>query len=110
MTDMEKRELTSPEYSDLSVSAQCKLIGLQRSSYYRWVVDRFKPKEEPILNQKIMKAIDRKFMDCPFYGAERMTDHLCSLGDHVGLTGTKALQDYEFAHDLSARAAPLSVT
>ena len=85
MTAMEKRELISPEYSDLSVSAQCKLVGLQRSSYY------FKPKGEPILNQKIMKAIDRKFMDCPFYGVERMTDHLCSLGYHVGLKRVRRL-------------------
>jgi putative transposase len=85
MTAMEKRELISPKYSDLSVSAQCKLIGLQRSSYY------FKPKGEPILNQKIMKAIDRKFMDCPFYGVERMTDHLCGLGYHVGVKRVRRL-------------------
>ena len=85
MTAMEKRELISPKYSDLSVSAQCELIGLQRSSYY------FKPKGEPILNQKIMKAIDRKFMDCPFYGVERMTDHLCGLGYHVGVKRVRRL-------------------
>jgi hypothetical protein len=32
---MEKRSLVSPEYRALSVSDQRKLIGLQRSSYYR---------------------------------------------------------------------------
>ena len=30
-----------------------------------------------------MKAIDRKFLECPFYGVERMTDHLRSLGYHL---------------------------
>lgn len=43
MTVMQKRELISPGYPDLSVSEQCKLIGLQRSSYY------FKPKGESLL-------------------------------------------------------------
>jgi len=77
MTAMQKRELISPGYPDLSVSAQCKLIGLQRSSYY------FKPKGESLLNQQLMKAIDRKFLECPFYGVERMTDHLRGLGYSV---------------------------
>ncbi|WP_244825191.1 IS3 family transposase, partial [Dyadobacter pollutisoli] len=82
---MEKRELISPEYINLSVSAQCKLIGLQRSSYY------FKPKGESLVNQRLMKAIDRKFLECPFYGVERMTDYLRGLGYHVGVKRIRRL-------------------
>jgi len=85
MSTMEKRGLVSPEYSALSVSEQCKLIGLQRSSYY------FKPKGESLLNQRLMKAIDRKFLECPFYGVERMTDFLRSLGYHVGVKRVRRL-------------------
>ena len=85
MTTMEKRELISPEYINLSVSAQCKLIGLQRSSYY------FKPKGESLVNQRLMKAIDRKFLECPFYGVERMTDYLRGLGHHVGVKRVRRL-------------------
>jgi putative transposase len=85
MTTMEKRELIAPEYSDLSVSAQCELIGLQRSSYY------FRPKGLSAINQHIMKEIDRKFLNCPFYGVERMTDHLCGLGYHVGVKRVRRL-------------------
>ncbi len=48
MSVMEKRGLVSPEYPELSVSAQCKLIGLQRSSYY------FKPRGQSLLNQRLM--------------------------------------------------------
>ena len=51
MTVLQKRELISPGYPHLSVSDQCKLIGLQRSSYY------FEPKGESVLNQQLMKSI-----------------------------------------------------
>src|SRR5690606_21383784 len=47
---------------------QCSVIELPRSSYY------FKPKGESLYNQRVMKAIDRKFLDCPFYGVERMKE------------------------------------
>jgi putative transposase len=85
MSIMDKRGLVSPEYSALSVSGQCKLIGLQRSSYY------FKPKGESLLNQRLMKAIDRKFLECPFYGVERMTDYLRGLGYYIGVKRVRRL-------------------
>ena len=79
MSSTEKRGLVSPSYTDMSVSGQCRLLGLQRSSYY------FKPKGESLFNQRVMKAIDRKFLECPFYGVERMTAYLkIDLGYHVG--------------------------
>jgi putative transposase len=85
MSIMEKRSLVSPEYRALSVSDQCKLIGLQRSSYY------FKPRGQSLLNQRLMKAIDRQFLDCPFYGVERMRDYLIGLGYHVGVKRVRRL-------------------
>src|SRR5690606_31518067 len=75
----EKRRLVCPRYRKLSVFQQCKVIELPRSSYY------FKPKGESLFNQRVMKAIDRKFLDCPFYGVERMTWYLkMDLGYFVG--------------------------
>lgn len=38
-----------------------------------------------------MKAIDRKFLECPFYGVERMTDYLRGLGYHVGVKRVRRL-------------------
>lgn len=70
MTTNEKRSLITPSYSHLSVKKQCRLIDLQRSNFY------FKPKGESLLNLKLMELIDRKFMECPFYGVERMLNHL----------------------------------
>ncbi|MCT4153617.1 IS3 family transposase [Elizabethkingia anophelis] len=70
MSTAEKRGLICPSYRNMSVHQQCKVIELPHSSYY------FKPKGESIFNQQLMKAIDRKFLDCPFYGVERMRVHL----------------------------------
>lgn len=78
MSRIEKRGLISPGYQPLSIAGQCKLLGLQRSLYY------FKPGGESPFNQSMMNAIDRKFLDCPFYGVERMTAYLNKdLGYHV---------------------------
>jgi len=69
MTAKQKRELISLGYADLGVSAQCKLVGLQRSSYY------FKLKGASLLNQQLIKTIERKFLESSFYWIKRMTDH-----------------------------------
>ncbi|WEK21406.1 MAG: IS3 family transposase [Candidatus Pedobacter colombiensis] len=78
MSMIERRSLISPEHQALSIASQCKLLNLQRSCYY------FKPKGESLFNQSIMNLIDRKFLDCPFYGVDRMTAYLNKdLGCHV---------------------------
>lgn len=86
MSMIERRGLVSPEYKRLSIVSQCKLLNLQRSVYY------FKPKSESLFNQSIMKLIDRKFLDCPFYGVERMTAYLNKdLGYHINVKRVRRL-------------------
>jgi len=70
MSTNQKRELISPGYLEMSVSKQCQLLGLQRSSFY------FKPKGESFLNIHLMELIDKKFTELPFYGVARMTQYL----------------------------------
>ncbi|WP_170845820.1 IS3 family transposase [Parapedobacter composti] len=42
-----------------------------------------------------MKAIDRKFLDCPFYGVERMTAYLkMDLGYSVGEKRIRRLRSH----------------
>ena len=78
MSMAERFGLISPGFEPLSVVGQCKLLGLARSRFY------FKPKGESLFNQSMMNVIDRKFLDCPFYGVERMTSYLNKdLGYHV---------------------------
>ncbi|MFD2968780.1 hypothetical protein [Sphingobacterium bambusae] len=79
MSMEEKRRLVCPSEKKISVSEQCKLIGLPRSNYY------YKPKGKALYNQHLMKLIDMKFFDCPFYGIERMVAYLkYDLGHWVG--------------------------
>jgi putative transposase len=66
----EKRRLVSPSYSKISIDQQCKVLGLARSCYY------YIPRGLSLYNQQLMKLIDTKFIDKPFYGVARMTDYL----------------------------------
>lgn len=86
MSMIERRSLISPNYEALSIASQCKLLELQRSCYY------FKPKGESLFNQSMMNVIDRKFLDCPFYGVERMTAYLNKdVGYHVNAKRVRRL-------------------
>ncbi len=51
MSTEQKRELISPTSLQLSIVKQCKLFGLQRSSYY------VKPKGDSSLNQIIIRPL-----------------------------------------------------
>lgn len=66
----EKRGLVCPSYKKTSVYHQCKVIELPRSNYY------FKDKGKSQFNLQLINAIDRKFLECHFYGVERMTNYL----------------------------------
>jgi len=75
----DKRRLVCPSFRKMSVFEQCRVIELPRSSYY------FRPKGESLFNQQLMNAIDKRFLDHPCYGVERMTDYLKQdLGYPVG--------------------------
>ena len=66
----QKRHLVSRENAPMSIVKQCELLEIHRSGIY------FKPKLESTLNLKLMRMIDEKFIDCPFYGVQRMTTWL----------------------------------
>lgn len=69
MSTNERRHLVSSDLK-LSIVQQCKVLEIHRSGIY------FKPKQESVLNLRLMRLIDEKFMDCPFYGVPRMTTWL----------------------------------
>jgi putative transposase len=62
-----KRALVEAEHPQLSVCRQCDLLGLCRSSYY------YQPASESKENLALMRLIDEKYTDCPFYGSRRWT-------------------------------------
>jgi putative transposase len=62
------------ENPTLSVSRQCELLGVSRSSYY------YVSKEDTASDLELKAMIDKQFTDYPFYGSRRMTAWLCSVG------------------------------
>lgn len=65
--------------SDLSISRQCELLRLPRSSYYRPRLRGFESGE----NLEIMRHIDEEFLRHPFYGSRKMRDYLNREGFSV---------------------------
>jgi putative transposase len=61
----------------LSVSQQCELLGLSRSSYY------YEPATETTENLALMEKIDREYTARPFQGSRRLTTWLQGQGHRV---------------------------
>jgi putative transposase len=62
----------------LSIVRQCELLGVSRSSAYYQPV----PADEATL--ALMAAIDRQYLETPFYGARRMAAALSAQGHALG--------------------------
>jgi putative transposase len=67
------------EDSEMGIKKQCELLAVPRSSYYH------KPKRKvSLLDEMLMQAIDRIYMEEPTYGSRRIRDELDTLGYKVG--------------------------
>lgn len=86
MTTTQKRQKVVKSHPRLSLKEQCNILSVHRSGLY------YKPKGESLLNLKLMEAIDRYFIDHPYYGVERMTDYLnMDLGHFVNVKRVRRL-------------------
>jgi len=72
-----KRAQIEPEHQTISVSRQCELLGLARSSWY------YQSARESPQNERLMRLIDEQFTQTPFYGVRRMTAWLGTQGEVV---------------------------
>jgi putative transposase len=72
-----KRALIEPDYPHLSIYRQCELLDLNRSTYY------LPPATESEENLRLMRLIDRQFLETPFYGSRKMAEHLNRSGEAV---------------------------
>ena len=79
MSVAEKCSCIEPAHSQLSVSRQCELIGLPRSSYYRQRLAAAESEE----NLALMRLIDEEYTRRPFYGSRKMRDYLVRQGHQV---------------------------
>jgi putative transposase len=64
----------------MSITRQCDLLCVPRSSYYH----RCQKRPESLEDELLMQAIDRIYMEEPTYGTRRMVDELELLGYSVG--------------------------
>ena len=62
----------------LSLSRQCRLLSIGRSSLY------YQPKGESSETLALMRRIDELFLKYPFYGARQMVRHLRREGVRIG--------------------------
>lgn len=65
------------DHPELSISRQCTLLSISRSSFY------YTPKDENAVNLALMRCIDEQFLETPFYGVRQMTWHLRNDGHLV---------------------------
>ena len=66
MTPAQRRELTDRQPRHLSIARQCQLMGVSRSTLY------YRPKGTPLGDLSLMQAMDRQYLETPFYGSKRM--------------------------------------
>ena len=66
------------EHAGLSLTRQCRLLELSRSSVY------YRPVGESAQTLALMRRIDELYLQYPFYGSRQMVRHLAREGVRVG--------------------------
>ncbi|MGJ0485188.1 MAG: IS3 family transposase [Methylomicrobium sp.] len=78
----QRKEKIDP-HAELSVTKQCNLLALNRSSVY------YRPVEVPNDDLRLMKAIDEIHLAQPFRGSRRIRDELIDRGFVAGINRKK---------------------
>ena len=77
MSRERRKGLVEPENPGLSITKQCELLQLSRSSWY------YEALGESELNLTLMRLIDEQFLERPYYGARQMARYLRRQGYRV---------------------------
>ena len=59
--------MVDPDDVALSLTRQCRLVSIARSSFY------YEGKDESLFNVQLLRRIDEQFLETPFYGSRQMT-------------------------------------
>lgn len=81
------RKMIEYNHPDLSLSSQCELLEIHRSSLY------YTPVSESAENLEIMRILDAQYFETPFYGTERLLVHLIRLGFKINRKRVRRLMD-----------------
>ena len=77
MSRNERRDMIDRGHSSVSVSRQCELLDISRSSVY------YSPVQDGEYELEAMGLIDRQYLQTPFYGSRKMTASLRRQGHRV---------------------------
>jgi putative transposase len=58
--------MVDPDHARLSITRQCRLVSIARSSFY------YESRGESPLNLRLMRLIDEQFLETPFFGSRQM--------------------------------------
>ena len=78
MSREERKAMIAPNLPGLSLSRQCELLSISRSSFY------YTPKPESPENLALMRRIDEAFLRWPFFGSRQMARQLRREGIAAG--------------------------
>jgi len=78
MSRAERTAMIARDHPTLSLSRQCELVAVSRSSLY------YTPKGESAESLALMRRIDELYLKYPFYGSRQMARHLRREGRTVG--------------------------
>ncbi len=81
----ERKDMIEPDSSLLSISAQCEMLSVSKSSFY------YVPVGESDENLAIMRKLDEQYFSTPFYGALRLTAMLILSGYKVNIKRVRRL-------------------
>ena len=70
--------MIDPKHPTLSITRQCELVGLNRSTWY------YEAASESAEDLALKKLIDRIFTDTPYFGSRKMAEMLRRGGHSVG--------------------------
>jgi len=77
--------LAGKEHPELSLRQRCKLLGLNRSTYY------YEPQPEDEYNLLLMNLIDEVYTKYPFYGSPKILACLRRMGHAINIKRVKRL-------------------
>ena len=85
ISSQQRKGMIEPSYSLLSISTQCQLLSLSKSSFY------YTSTGESGENLAIMRKLDEEYFSTPFYGALRLTAMLILAGYKVNIKRVRRL-------------------
>lgn len=77
MSRERRKDIVEPEHPRLSITKQCDLLNISRSSWY------YDALGESAENLELMRLIDEQFMEAPSYGVRQMARYLRRKGHWV---------------------------